>query len=108
MQGKFEEKGAIEYFLQYSTKNVEACYSYFKAIKIADQNKHKIFDSEKEVPSFAEKLLFVYTSLDTHYQSNIFLKSEPTLIDDTDVVNKSVSPIPSVQLTGNYINIILK
>ena len=60
MQGKFEGKDTIEYFLQYSTKNVEACYNYFKAIKITEQNKQKIFDSEKEVPSFAEKLLFVF------------------------------------------------
>ena len=102
MEQKFEQKNAVEYFLKSSTQNIEDCYNYFKKAKIGDQKKQKIFDSEKEAPSFAEKLLHVYTSLDVQFQSNVFIKSESSLKDDQEIANKSVSPIPSVQLTGNF------
>ena len=103
MEQKFEGKSAVEYFLQYSKESIEICYEYFKTLKVSDEKKQKLFCIEKEMPSFEEKLLFVYTSLDAYYQSNIFIMSEPTLVDDEAIVAKSVSPIPSVQLTGNLI-----
>ena len=103
MEEKLERKSAIEYFLKYAKENVLACFHYFKNLPMAEENKRKIFSLDKTDPSFPEQLLFVYTSLDVHYQSNVFVKSEPTLEDEMEVVAKAVSPIPSVQLTGNLI-----
>ena len=72
---------------------------FFKDFEFEDAKKKNIFNSGEANPSFINQLLQVFTSLDAFYNSGVFKKVEATLYDQ-DVLDRSSSPLPSVQLTG--------